>query len=124
VKKRVLVADDEASIRVLIARVLSRHGYEVVEAEDGQDAIDKLQAGTYDALVLDLMMPRVDGFGVLDHLIRNRPDMMERTVVATAYPRTAVRERLHQVCQVISKPFEIEALLASVAECVASNAAR
>ncbi|MEO8033359.1 MAG: response regulator [Acidobacteriota bacterium] len=117
-KKRVLVVDDESSIRVLVARVLTRHGYDVSEAEDGQEAIDILQtSGPYDALVLDLMMPRVDGFGVLDYLVEHRPEMVEKTVVATAYPRTALRQRLHQVCHVISKPFEIALLISSVEAC-------
>jgi CheY-like chemotaxis protein len=115
---RILVADDEPSVRALIARVLRRQGHEVDEAVDGQDAIDKLRTDGYDALVLDLMMPRVDGFGVIEHLVEHSPRMVEKTVVTTAFPRTAIGGRLHHVCHVIAKPFELATLVSSVQDCV------
>jgi DNA-binding response OmpR family regulator len=115
---RVLVADDEDSIRTLVSRMLRRSGFQTVEAKDGQDAIEQLETGPFDAILLDLMMPRVDGFGVVQHLIETRPRMMEKTVVMTAFPRTAAKERLHHLCSILSKPFEMEELIARVRECV------
>src|SRR5688572_8966359 len=97
-RPRVLVADDEERIRQLVAHVLRRAGFDPVEAVDGQHAIEQLDAGPFEVLVLDLMMPRVDGFGVVNHLIETKPDMMERTVVMTAFPRAAAKERLHHLC--------------------------
>jgi DNA-binding response OmpR family regulator len=114
---RVLIADDEPAIRTLVSRVLRREGFEPMEAFDGQDAIEHLDAGKYDALVLDLMMPRVDGFGVVEHLIDTNPAMMEKTIVLTAFPRTAARERLHHLCSIESKPFELQELVTLVREC-------
>jgi len=69
--------------------------------------------------VLDLMMPRVDGFGVVDHLIETKPRMMEKTVVMTAFPKAAAKERLHHLCCIISKPFEVADLISLVRECAA-----
>lgn len=114
---RVLVADDEDSIRLLLLQGLRRAGFEMSEARDGQEAIEHLDAGEFDALVLDLMMPRVDGFGVVDHLIATKPHMVEKTVVVTAFPKIAARERLHHLCCVLSKPFEMAELIAAVEEC-------
>jgi CheY-like chemotaxis protein len=114
---RVLIADDEESIRVLVSRVLRRAGFEPVEAADGERAIEALSKGRFDAVVLDLMMPRVDGFGVVEHLIAVQPEMVEKTVVMTAFPRTAARERLHHLCRIISKPFDTEELVSVVREC-------
>ncbi|HEX8170659.1 MAG TPA: response regulator [Thermoanaerobaculia bacterium] len=114
-KPRVLIADDEDAIRTLVSRMLRRAGFDPVEVSDGQHAIDTLDAGRFDAVVLDLMMPRVDGFGVVEHLIENQPRMMEKTVVMTAFPKTAAKERLHHLCAIISKPFDIEELIAVVA---------
>lgn len=114
---RVLVADDEVSIRTLVARMLHRGGFEPIEATDGQHAIEQLDSGSFDAVVLDLMMPRVDGFGVVEHLIDTQPHMMEKTVVMTAFPRTAARERLHHLCRVLSKPFDMDELLRIVRAC-------
>jgi CheY-like chemotaxis protein len=114
---RVLVADDEDSIRRLVVHVLRRAGFDPVEAVDGQHAIEQLDAAPFDALVLDLMMPRVDGFGVVSHLIETQPRMMEKTVVMTAFPKTAAKERLHHLCCILSKPFETAELIQLVQDC-------
>jgi CheY-like chemotaxis protein len=117
---RVLVVDDDKPIRVLMSRILRRSGFVVEEAVDGQDAIEKLAAGDFDAMVLDLMMPRVDGFGVLSYLTEHAPRMVPKTVVATAFSRSDVRERFQRICNVISKPFEISLLTDSVHACTAN----
>ena len=114
---RVLVADDEDAIRTLVSRMLARAGFDPVEASDGQHAIERLDAGMFDAVVLDLMMPRVDGFGVVEHLIETQPRMMEKTVVMTAFPKAAAKERLHHLCSIISKPFDMEELIQVVRDC-------
>ncbi|HEX2061764.1 MAG TPA: response regulator [Thermoanaerobaculia bacterium] len=114
---RVLVADDEDAIRTLVKRMLHRAGFNVTEASDGQDAIEQLDTTEFDAIVLDLMMPRVDGFGVVEHLIDTKPRMVEKTVVMTAFPKTAAKERLHHLCSIVSKPFEMNELIQLVREC-------
>lgn len=116
---RVLIADDEAAIRSLLMRILRRADFDPVEAVDGQDAIEQLDSGEFDAVVLDLMMPRVDGFGVVSHMIETKPSMMEKTVVLTAYPRTAAKERLHLLCCILSKPFDMQDLIQLVRNCAA-----
>jgi len=116
---RVLVADDEDAIRTLLHRVLRRAGFDPIEAIDGQAAIEQLDASRFDAIVLDLMMPRVDGFGVVEHLIETQPDMLEKTLVITAFPRTALQGRMHHLCSILSKPFEIEELITIVRDCAA-----
>jgi DNA-binding response OmpR family regulator len=114
---RVLVADDEDAIRTLIAKVLRRAGFDPVEARDGRHAIEELDGSGFDAVILDLMMPRVDGFGVIDHLIESHPRMMEKTIVMTAFPKTAARERLHHLCSIVSKPFDVDELITLVRDC-------
>lgn len=114
---RVLIADDEDAIRTLVARVLTRAGFQPVQAADGAEAIERLDQNSYDALVLDLMMPRVDGFGVVEHLIETQPLMVEKSIVLTAFPQAAVKERLHHLCCVLSKPFELSELVSMVEQC-------
>ncbi|HYO77501.1 MAG TPA: response regulator [Thermoanaerobaculia bacterium] len=116
-RRRVLIADDEEAILKLVSFMLRRAGFEAVEATDGQAAIDELGAGNFDALVLDLMMPRVDGFGVVDHLIATQPALLDKTVVMTAFPKAAAKERLHRVCCIISKPFDGGELVNLVRDC-------
>jgi DNA-binding response OmpR family regulator len=115
---RILVADDEESIRTLVGRALRRAGFVAVEVSDGRNAIEHLDSDDFDAVVLDLMMPRIDGFGVINHLIETRPQMMEKTIVMTAFPKAAAKERLHHLCGIVSKPFDLEELIELVRECV------
>ena len=61
---RILLVDDEQSVQTLLAYPLRKEGYEVVAALDGQAALDRLREGAFDLVVLDLMLPRVDGFEV------------------------------------------------------------
>ena len=116
---RVLVADDESAIRTLVSRLLRRAGFEAVEATDGQDAIEQLDASGFDVVLVDLMMPRVDGYGVVQHLLATQPVMVEKTIVMTAFPQAAAQQRLHHLCSIVSKPFEVEELITLVRECAA-----
>jgi CheY-like chemotaxis protein len=114
----ILVVDDDEHIRLLETKVLEREGYRVEQAGNGQEAIERIDAEGYAALVLDLMMPRADGFDVLDHLARTNPLMITKTVVATAFPSQAKAVRLQEVCRVIVKPFDIQQLVDAVQACV------
>src|SRR5579872_3813118 len=114
---RILVVDDDESIRTLIQRILLRNGYNVETAVDGGVALDKIDQDGYDAIVLDLMMPRVDGFEVLRRLAKDRPEVVQHTVVATAFPREVAAGRIDEVCRVIIKPFDTRELLDAVRQC-------
>ena len=109
--------DDDEHIRALEAKILEKKGYLVDQTADDAAAIDCVDTDGYSALVLDLQMPHVSGFDVIEHLMRNQPEMLRRTVVATAFPRQADSVGLHDVCKVIIKPFDIEDLISAVAEC-------
>jgi DNA-binding response OmpR family regulator len=65
---RVLVVDDEEDLRALVSRLLRDRGYEVQEAADGEEALARIEAERPQLLVLDLVMPRLDGWGVLAQL--------------------------------------------------------
>jgi DNA-binding response OmpR family regulator len=62
--QRILLVDDEESVQKLLSYPLRSDGYEVVSAADGQEALDRFDEGTFDLVVLDVMLPRVDGFDV------------------------------------------------------------
>ena len=87
--RRVLVVDDEERIRSIAAKFLERYGYQVDVASDGADAILRLTGKRYDAVVLDVIMPRIDGRGVLVHLARTNPTMIGRTVKGRSRRLTA-----------------------------------
>ncbi len=107
---RVLVADDDPAIRTLIARIFVRRGYDVACASDGADAILKLDHGPFDLLVLDLMMPRVDGVGVINHLAKREGPRPAILVMTAAVPDILRRLPREHVAKVISKPFDLDQL--------------
>ena len=65
---RILVAEDERDMNRLITRTLEKEGYGVDSCHDGDEALDYLDSADYDAAILDIMMPRRDGYEVLKHL--------------------------------------------------------
>ena len=75
---RILVVDDEANIRELIKKYASFEGYEVFEAVDGMDAVEKVTNNDYDIIVMDVMMPELDGFSAVKEIrkIKNTPIIM------------------------------------------------
>jgi len=117
-KHRALVVDDDASIRVLVTRILSRHGFAVDAVRDGAEAIEMVLQHGYDVIALDLMMPRIDGFGVVKYLIEHRPELLEKVIVMTAFGAKALAQVCPPVSRFIEKPFDVERLLAETAECV------
>ncbi|PIC70379.1 response regulator [Sporosarcina sp. P16b] len=68
VGKKVLVVDDEDILRMLLADTLEFEGFQVEEAEDGVEALEKIQSTSYDAILLDYMMPRMTGLELLERL--------------------------------------------------------
>lgn len=116
---RVLVADDDQAIRQLVATIIRREGIEVDVAADGYEAIEHLKKREYPVILVDLMMPRVDGFGVIDHLRRN-PQLHKAVVlVISAYADQKFKQVDPEVVTgVIRKPFEVADLGTLVRLCV------
>ncbi|MEE2031602.1 response regulator transcription factor [Rhodococcus chondri] len=109
---RILVVDDDRAVRESLRRSLSFNGYNVELATDGQDALDRLAAARPDAMVLDVMMPRVDGLEVCRRLRSTGDDLP--ILVLTA--RDSVSERVAGLDagadDYLPKPFALEELLA------------
>lgn len=78
---KVLIADDEADIRSFMAKKVSQAGYEVTTAVDGQEAWEKIAADSPDVILLDLMMPRMDGFAILKKLRESPPSKKWQPVI-------------------------------------------
>ncbi len=115
---RILIADDDASIRQLLTTIVRRERLSVDAATDGDDAIRKLQEHEYSVILLDLMMPHTDGFGVIDYL-RQHPQATKPVVlVITAYAdQKFKRVDPDVVAGVIRKPFEVAELGSLVRLC-------
>ena len=104
---RALVVDDDGAIRFMIGKILEREGFTVDEARDGNEAIEKIKNGDYAMVLLDLMMPRTDGFQVLKSISAVDPERLDRIIVMTALSAEYLRE---SVPHVIYKPFDLDRL--------------
>lgn len=81
---KILVVDDDEDSRTLLAHLLKREGYEVATAVDGQDAVEKLPDASIDVLLLDVMMPRMDGFAVCEALKKDSKTASLPVILLTA----------------------------------------
>ncbi|MDQ6801622.1 MAG: response regulator [Acidobacteriota bacterium] len=116
--KRILVVDDDASIRRLVATVLKRERYDVETADGGEDALAKLERNQYDVVVLDLMMPVVSGVDVLERLA-NRHPLIKCVVIMSAVSRLEVAHAVTpNVFAALRKPFELPELINAVSGCI------
>lgn len=81
--RRVLVVDDESSIREMVSEALTLEGYEVQAVGDGRQALDRLQHATYDCLLVDLRMPGMDGLALYQAVKQFNPKQAGRMVFCT-----------------------------------------
>lgn len=116
--KRVLVVDDDGMIRRLVERVLQREGFEVETARDGVEAIAKLEVGEFDGLVLDLMMPSISGFKLLE-ILSGDPSICPKwkIVMTAASDQDLKRIDRQSFDYLVSKPFDIDELRDKVVAC-------
>lgn len=111
--KRILVAEDNLVNRELLREILAAAHYEVVEADDGEEALAKMEEATPDLVLLDINMPVLDGFGALRRL-RENPRFCRLPVLAvTAYAMKEDREKIIAAGfdSYLSKPINATALL-------------
>jgi DNA-binding response OmpR family regulator len=112
-QRTALVVDDDATIRNLLGAVLKRFGFTCDFAADGAVALEQLALHDYTILLLDLMMPNVDGFGVMAEM-RRRGNATPIVVITAAGPRRIHALDLSMVAGVLNKPFELSDLLDTI----------
>jgi DNA-binding response OmpR family regulator len=119
----VLVVEDDVAIRRLVKMVLERNGFTVEVAADGLEAVLKLGLGDYEVIILDLMMPNLDGFTFLNTIAENDPHRLRKVIVTSAASPAVIRERMQGApFHVLPKPFDIGELVDRVRSCIAAQA--
>ncbi|MDA8222841.1 sigma-54 dependent transcriptional regulator [Desulfosporosinus sp.] len=114
--RRVLIADDEANMRWVLERALSKVGYDVETAEDGKIALDRALEERPDLVLVDLKMPKMDGLSVLRTMKKYYPDLMVVMMTAHGSTATAVEAMKAGAHDYLMKPFDIDELLITVAK--------
>jgi len=79
--KKVIVIDDDLYIRELYEEILKDEGYTVDSASNGEEAYNKLKIGGYDLILLDIMMPKMDGLGIIDALKKDPPPIKNGPII-------------------------------------------
>lgn len=116
---QVLVADDDQSIRQLLGTIIRRERFEVDLAADGREAIEHLNRRDYAVILLDLMMPHVDGFGVIEHLRAHPAPHKPVVIVITAYADQRFKEVDAEIVSgILRKPFDVAEVGSLVRLCV------
>ncbi|MGJ4906293.1 response regulator [Bradyrhizobium sp. HKCCYLRH2060] len=123
---RVLIADDEDSMRTLVARAIAMDGHEIVTAQDGAEALDILtrEAGAFDLLLTDIQMPIMDGIALALSAARDFPDLTILLMTGFAHQRERASNLSAIAHDVITKPFSVADIRTAVADALASKAAK
>jgi len=122
--QRVLIVEDDHCIQQLLQAVLQHHGIECSTAGDGDGALKLISREHFGAILLDLLLPSVNGFDVLRHL-KNTNHALSRVIVITAASETTLRdsEDLSHVRCVLRKPLDIDELVSHVQGCLNGDGA-
>lgn len=121
----VLVIDDELDIRKVVRLSLEKQGYYVVEAEDGQQAINRLNEGEHpmviDVIITDIRMPNINGIEAMDYFQREYPSIP--LIVLTGFPDLDLAMQLMKqgIADYLVKPVDREKLSAAVANAIGSR---
>ena len=107
-KAKLLVVDDEESIREFLEIMLKKEGYEVTLAEDGQKAKDLLLKKSFDLIISDLQMPNVTGIELLKHVRESYPETVFMMITAFGTTETAVDAMKMGAYDYLTKPFKID----------------
>lgn len=120
---RVLVADDDPSVRRVLERALEREGYVVATASNGAEALEAVAAAPPDLVVTDINMPDVDGIELLINLVERGGIKVIAISGGGLFPKDELLAdaRLLGAVDIIAKPFEVDDLLARVAAALAGD---
>jgi len=118
---RILVADDEAGVRNLLRAILEQGGYEVIEAEDGKQALKQARAGGVDLVITDLVMPEQEGIETIQVLHKELPGIGIIAISGKSEGQYLKMAEMLGADAALAKPFSAELLLARVAEVLKSR---
>ncbi|MBF0339721.1 MAG: response regulator [Magnetococcales bacterium] len=121
----ILVADDDESFRVYLVTILKQAGHTVLEAEDGQSAMERFAASPVDLIITDIFMPKMDGIDLLSALLMDRPQTRVIAISggykAMSSQLTLEMARSFGAMDIITKPFQAATVLQKVTQALESE---
>jgi DNA-binding response OmpR family regulator len=120
-KKSILIVEDDQNVLSMMVKHLRKAGYEAIQAEDGLEALRKLEEGDYDLVITDIVIPYISGVGVVSAFKKKRPHVP--VIAMTGYgkePEAAVVEKNADL--VLAKPVRMSKLISHIAVLIGSAA--
>ncbi|MBU1355051.1 MAG: response regulator [Candidatus Edwardsbacteria bacterium] len=116
--KKIMIIDDEPAVGEMMTTLLESEGYEAMVAYDGQDGLEQMGKTPADLLLLDYMLPGMDGIEVLCEVRHRWPELPVIMITAFGSPELKARANKFKVVDVVSKPFDTQKLLEQIAVAV------
>jgi DNA-binding NtrC family response regulator len=113
-KSTILVVDDEEALRTVLGSELTNEGFQVQTAADGDDAIRELGKSGFDLVLLDIKMPRMNGFEVLKYIKENHPKTKVVMLTGFADLKNAIESKKLGADDFVSKPYDLVDLLTTI----------
>ncbi|HVR41470.1 MAG TPA: response regulator [Thermoanaerobaculia bacterium] len=109
-----LIVEDDVTTRQALRLILEREGFAVDVAVDGENAVGCLAQRRYDVILLDIVLPKMSGADVMEHLAMTTPEQLERVIVVTGLDVQEIRNLFPTVSEALSKPVIPTRLLAAI----------
>ncbi|CDN49752.1 response regulator [Neorhizobium galegae] len=121
---KILITEDEDSLRMFVARALRLDGHETHEAGDGAEGLEKLSEGSFDLLLSDIRMPVMDGIELVHQASAKFPDLKILLMTGYAEQRERADDLAAKVIDVVQKPFALPDIRRAVASALAAASSR
>jgi len=121
---KILITEDEDSLRMFVARALRLDGHETHEAGDGAEGLEKLSEGPFDLLLSDIRMPVMDGIELVHQASARFPDLKILLMTGYAEQRERADDLAAKVIDVVQKPFALPDIRRAVASALATGSSR
>src|SRR5438445_12726215 len=124
VNEKILIVDDDDGVRAVLGQSLQDAGHRVSSAESGEKAIASVREEAFDLIILDMVLPRVDGMAVLKDITALRPEMPVIMITGYASVETAIKAMKMGAVDYIVKPFRMEEVHLVVGEALERRSLR
>lgn len=113
-KNRILIVDDEDALRTILSSELVGAGYEIATAADGEEGVAEVKNRKFDLVLLDIHMPKLDGFEVLKFIKKEHPEVKVIMLTGFADLKNAIESKKYGAEDFVSKPYDLVDLLTTI----------
>jgi two-component system alkaline phosphatase synthesis response regulator PhoP len=117
-RPRILIVEDDMATREVLTRILELEGCDLELVGDGEKAVGALEQRRYDAIILDIALPKMSGTDLMEYIASTTPEALSSIVVVTGLEASEIRKLFPEICETLSKPLLPGKLIAAVRRCL------